>query len=107
MKILDDKLLRHDEILGDLTTTCKELNEPQTGIRGTLELILDHLTALKRAPPRVPEGVPPGRDGLLPNPMLNSMNRLPIPPSKWELPSFEGAEPKVWLRKCETYFNLY
>lgn len=43
MKLLDDKLLHHDEILGDLTTTCRELNETQAGIRGTLELILEQL----------------------------------------------------------------
>jgi len=95
MKLLDDKLLRHDEILGDLTTTCRELNETQTGIRGTLELILDRLTALERAPVRAPEGAFPVRDGLLPNPIQEARARLPIPPPKWELPSFDGNEPKV------------
>lgn len=29
------------------------------------------------------------------------------PSSKWELPSFEGHEPKLWISKCERYFNLY
>lgn len=32
---------------------------------------------------------------------------VPVPPPKWELPIFEGHEPKVWIRKCERYFNLY
>ena len=32
---------------------------------------------------------------------------MPIPLPKRELPSFEGNKPKVWLRKCEKYFNKY
>lgn len=107
MKLLDDKLLRHDEVLGDLTTTCRELNETQTRIRETLELILYRLTALERAPIRAPEGAFPAREGLLPNPIQKARARLPIPPPKWELPSFDRNKPKVWLRKCEKHFNLY
>lgn len=32
---------------------------------------------------------------------------VPMRPPKWELPSFDGYDHKVWIRKCESYFNLY
>ncbi|KAH0729480.1 hypothetical protein KY290_000602 [Solanum tuberosum] len=104
MKLLDDKLLRHDEILGDLSTNCRELKETQAGIRGTLELILDRLTTLERAPVKAPECAFPVRDGLLPNPIHKASARFPIPPPKWELPSFEGNKPKeeLYVRFGET-----
>lgn len=35
------------------------------------------------------------------------LQAVPIPVPKWELHCFEGHEPKVWIRKCERYFNLY
>lgn len=50
-------------------------------------------------------------NGQLPLPVQEvrqNRNRVdPIPPPKWELPSFEGHEPKVWIRTCERYFSLY
>lgn len=81
----------------------QELRNSQTGIQGTLELILDRLTNLERAPNRR-NGDQPLGDGLLPIPWQenrnNRGNMVPIPPPKWELPSFDGQEPKVWIRTC-------
>lgn len=68
---------------------------------------MDRLTTLERSPARAPNK----SDGLLPLPAhevrLNRHAGFPIPPPKWELPSFEGKEPNVWLRMCERYFSLY
>ncbi|OIT34482.1 hypothetical protein A4A49_57087 [Nicotiana attenuata] len=128
IKLMDEKLAKHDEVMEELTATCRELNETQTTIRGALEQIMDRLIVLEVAPARVadnanPQGdrllpipvraaenVNPLGDGLLPVPGLDARaNRIlgwPVPPPKWELPCFEGNEPKVWLRKCERYFKL-
>ncbi|KAK4706963.1 hypothetical protein R3W88_033473 [Solanum pinnatisectum] len=59
--------------------------------------MLDRLTILERVLVRAPEGAFPVRDGLLPNPIQKAKARLPIPPPKWELPSFKGNEPKEEL----------
>ncbi|XP_070016017.1 uncharacterized protein [Nicotiana sylvestris] len=103
---MDDKLAKHDELLADVLSSQEEVRNTQTGIQGTLELILERLTALERAPAGLNNG-----GGLLPLPVVDNRQNRPqntvIPPPKWELPSFEGHEPKVWLRKCERYFKLY
>ncbi|XP_060190417.1 uncharacterized protein LOC132619575 [Lycium barbarum] len=102
-KVTDDKLAKHDEVLTELLNSQQEMRATQTGIQGTLELILERLLALERAP-----AAQNGGGGLLPLPVQeNRQNRNQTPPPKWELPSFEGHEPKVWIRKCERYFNLY
>lgn len=62
--------------------------------------------ALSRAPV---EQQPSG--GLLTFPVQDyrqpRLQVVPVPPPKWELPSFEGYDPKVWILKCERYLNLY
>ncbi|PHU04243.1 hypothetical protein BC332_25065 [Capsicum chinense] len=109
-KVVEDQVARHEEIFAELVNQQQELRNSQTGIQGTLELILDRLTNLERAPNRR-NGDQPLGDGLLPIPWQenrnNRGNMVPIPPRKWELPSFDGQEPKVWIRTCERYFNLY
>ncbi|KAH0646572.1 hypothetical protein KY284_034456 [Solanum tuberosum] len=109
MKQLDEKLARHDEHLTELLNNPQDVRNTQTRIQGTLELILNHLTVLERAPNKAPvEQQPVG--GLLPIPGDYRQNRLqvvPVPPPKWELRYFEGYDPKVWIPKCERYFNLY
>ncbi|KAH0687145.1 hypothetical protein KY284_017698 [Solanum tuberosum] len=91
-KVTEDKLTRHEEILTDLLSSQQEARNIQVGIQGTLELILDRLGALEKAPAGPNIG-----GGLLPNPAQDNRNRPqqpPILPPKWELPSFEGEEPK-------------
>jgi len=104
-KVTEDKLTRHEEILTNLLSSQQEARNTQIGIQGTLELILDRLGALERAPAGQNIG-----GGLLPIPAQDNRNRpqqTPILPPRWELPSFEGQEPKVWIRKCEKYFDQY
>nr|XP_009760314.1 PREDICTED: uncharacterized protein LOC104212668 [Nicotiana sylvestris] len=107
---MDDKLVRHEEVLNEVMTTQEELCSTQNGIQGTLELILERLTNLERVPQRA-HGERTQGDGLLP--ILGQEIRQHRPPTvqapapKWELPYFEGHEPKGWIRKCERYFNLY
>ncbi|KAH0644743.1 hypothetical protein KY284_032627 [Solanum tuberosum] len=96
IKKLDEKLARHDEHLTELLNNQQDVRNTQTRIQGTLELILDHLTALERAPIEQQPGV-----GLLSIPADYRPNRLqvvPVRPPKWQLPSFEGHDPKVWIR---------
>ncbi|KAG5590594.1 hypothetical protein H5410_041108 [Solanum commersonii] len=54
MKQLDEKLARHDEHLTKLLNNSQDVSNTQTGIQGTLELILNHLTVLERAPNKAP-----------------------------------------------------
>ncbi|OIT32972.1 hypothetical protein A4A49_14857 [Nicotiana attenuata] len=67
------------------------------GIQGTLELILDRLTALEK-PPANPNG-----GGLLPLPVQedrpNRQAVFLVPPPKRELPSFEGQKPKARMQE--------
>ncbi|XP_019251395.1 PREDICTED: uncharacterized protein LOC109230342 [Nicotiana attenuata] len=110
LKVMDDKLVRHKEVLNEVMATQEELRNTQNGIQGTLELILERLTNLERVPPRA-QGEGPQGDGLLPMPGQEMRHHRPpavqAPAPKWELPYFEGHEPKGWIRKCERYFNLY
>ncbi|XP_019230960.1 PREDICTED: uncharacterized protein LOC109211833 [Nicotiana attenuata] len=110
LKVMDDKLVRHEEVLNEVVTTQETLRNTQTGIQGTLELILERLTNLERVPQRA-QGERPQGDGLLPMPGQEMRQLRPqtvqTPAPKWELPYFEGHEPKGWIRKCERYFNLY
>ncbi|XP_059281037.1 uncharacterized protein LOC132034680 [Lycium ferocissimum] len=106
MYTMDDKLTQHEEVLNELTAGQQALQQTQRGIQGTLELILEWLTALERPQQRA-QG-----DGILPNPVqevrvVKPQIAIQTPPPKWELPSFEGQDPKVWLRKYERYFKLY
>ncbi|PHT61706.1 hypothetical protein T459_34428 [Capsicum annuum] len=104
-KLTDEKLARHDEMLADLLNSQQEVKNIQVGIQGILELILDRLGALERGPAGQNIGI-----GLLSNPAQDVRKRhppTPILPPKWELPQFEGHEPKVWIRKCERYFMQY
>lgn len=105
--VTDDKLDSHDELLADLLnsqqdmrTTQEEVHNTQRGIQGTLELILDRLGTLERAPAGQNIGA-----GLLPIPAQDNRNhraqQVPTLPPKWELPTFEGHESKVWIHKCE------
>ncbi|KAG5590604.1 hypothetical protein H5410_041118 [Solanum commersonii] len=64
IKQLDNKLARHDEHLTELLNTQQDVRNTQTKIQGTLELILDHLTALERAPNRVPIEQQSGNDSM-------------------------------------------
>lgn len=85
-------------MLAELTTEQQTLQQTQLGIQGSLELILDRLTALER-PPANPNG-----GGLLPMPMLearqNRQARFTVPPPKRELPSFEGKETRYSLENA-------
>lgn len=104
-KITEDKLGCDDEMLADLLESQQKVRNAQTGIQGALDLILESLGALERAPMRQNLGV-----GLLPIPNPENWNRPPqkaVVPPRWELPSFVGHEPKVWIRKCERYFTQY
>lgn len=108
LETTEERLAKHDEILKDVLASQQEVRNIHTGIQGTLELIFDRLGALERAPVGQVHG-----GGLLPAPVpaqenrANRMQMVPISPPKWELPSFEGQDPKVWVRKCERYFSLY
>ncbi|KAH0683703.1 hypothetical protein KY290_022336 [Solanum tuberosum] len=91
-KVTEDKLIRYEEILTDLLSSQQEARNTQVGIQGTLELILDKMGTLEKAPAGPNIG-----GGLLPSPAQDNRNRPqqpPILPPKWELPSFEGKEPK-------------
>ncbi|KAH0705262.1 hypothetical protein KY290_012090 [Solanum tuberosum] len=110
-RMVDERLARHDEALTEVLANQQlEIRNTHTGIQETLELILDRLTTLERVPNRA-HGEHQQGDGILPNPAQeqrpNRLQMVPIPHPKGELPSFEGYKPKVWLRKCERYFNLY
>ncbi|KAG5628499.1 hypothetical protein H5410_000216 [Solanum commersonii] len=48
--VTEDKLTHHEEILTDLLSSQQEARNTQIGIQGTLELILQRLDALERAP---------------------------------------------------------
>ena len=90
-------------MLSDLLNSQEEVRNAQTGIRGALYLILERLGVLERAPV-----VPNVGAGLLP--ISNGDNRNRVQPNavtflRWELPSFAGQEPKVWIRKCERFFT--
>lgn len=61
---MDDKLVRHNEVLNEVLSTHEELRNTQTKIHGNLELILDRLTILERSPQQV-QGDRPQGDGLL------------------------------------------
>ncbi|XP_047258999.1 uncharacterized protein LOC124891240 [Capsicum annuum] len=92
-KLTDEKLARHDEMLADLLNSQQEVKNIQVGIQGILELILDRLGALERGPAGQNIGI-----GLLSNPAQDVRKRhppTPILPPKWELPQFEGHEPKL------------
>ncbi|XP_075083577.1 uncharacterized protein LOC142167313 [Nicotiana tabacum] len=52
LKLMDDKLVRHDGILEQVLTSQQEFRDTQTGIQGTPVLILDRLTTLERLPNR-------------------------------------------------------
>lgn len=65
LKVMDDKLAKHDKVLNEVLTSQKELCNTQTGIQGTLQLILDTLTTLERVPQRA-QGDQPQGDRLLP-----------------------------------------
>lgn len=32
---------------------------------------------------------------------------LPTPAPEFEFPKFSGTNPKLWIKRCETYFDLY
>lgn len=68
-------------------------------------MILERLGTLERAPAGQNNG-----GGLLPIPNQDNSYRpqqaMVLPP-RWELPNFEGHEPKVWIRQCERYFTQY
>lgn len=71
-KITEDKLGRDDEMLADLLESQQKVRNAQTGIQGALDLILESLGALERAPMRQNLGV-----GLLPIPNPENWNRPP------------------------------
>ncbi|XP_069152850.1 uncharacterized protein [Solanum lycopersicum] len=48
-----------------------------------------------------------GRDDEMLADLLESQQKKAVVPPRWELPSFVGHEPKVWIRKCERYFTQY
>ncbi|OIT20411.1 hypothetical protein A4A49_38895 [Nicotiana attenuata] len=82
LKVMDDKLVKHDEILNEVLTSQEELQYSNWD------------TGYLRVNPR--EELRQNRPQAVQTPTL-----------KWELPYFEGHEPKVWIQKCERYFNLY
>ena len=101
-KITEDKIARHDEMLSDLLNSQEEVCNAQTGIQGALDLILERLGVLERA-----LVVPNVGAGLVPTPNGDNRNRVQpnaVTLPRWELPSFAGQEPKVWIRKCERFF---
>ncbi|OIS99338.1 putative mitochondrial protein [Nicotiana attenuata] len=108
LKVMDDKLVRHDEILNEVLTTQEKLRNTQTGIQGTLELILERLTNLERVPQRA-QGDRPQGDRLLPISGQELRKHMPqavhAPSSKWELPYFEGHEPKELMGDIVEEFN--
>ncbi|PHT87697.1 hypothetical protein T459_09803 [Capsicum annuum] len=65
-KLVDHRLSRHDKILNELLTNQQEVRNIQIGIQGTLELLLDRLTALERVPNRA-QGEHQQGDVILPN----------------------------------------
>lgn len=65
MKLLDEKLICHDEQLTNMLNNQQDVHNTQTGIQGTLELILDQLTALEKSPNKTLVEEQPG-GGLLP-----------------------------------------
>ena len=104
-KITEDKLTRHDEMLADLLNSQEEVRHTQTGIQGTLDLILERLGVLERAQVVSNVGA-----GLLPIPNVDNRNRAQpnaVTLPRWELPCFAGQEPKVWIRKCDRFFTQY
>ncbi|KAH0657832.1 hypothetical protein KY289_026580 [Solanum tuberosum] len=90
---MDKKLDEHDELLLELRNGQQNLTATQHGILGTLELLLEHNNVMDCGQAR---GCPTGS---------TQSNTCSYP--KWELPSFEGLNSKVWVPKCERYFNLY
>ncbi|XP_070055604.1 uncharacterized protein [Nicotiana tomentosiformis] len=96
-KVVDDRLTQHDEVLEEVLNSQQAFRTTQTGIQGTLKLILERLTLLERVP-NIAGGNQPQEDELLPIPArdmrLNKLQMVPIPPPKWELPSYKGYEPK-------------
>lgn len=103
MRIMDEKLAQYDELLLELRNGQQTLTATQHGIQGTLELLLKCINAMGRGQSR--------GDGILPLQVQDGRparpNQMHVPTPKWELPSFEGSNPKVWVRKCQRYFNLY
>ena len=85
-KITEDKLTRHDEMLADLLNSQEEVRHTQTGIQGTLDLILERLGVLERAQVVSNVGA-----GLLPIPNVDNRNRAQpnaVTLPRWELPYF-------------------
>ena len=79
----------------------EEVCQAQAKLQGAMNLILERLGVLERA-----LAVPNVRSGLLP--ISNPDNRIRAQPNavmlpRWELPSFAGQEPEVWIRKCDRY----
>ena len=70
-KITEDKIARHDEMLSDLLNSQEEVCNAQAGIQGALDLILERLGVLERAPV-----VPNVGAGLLPIPNGDNRNRF-------------------------------
>ncbi|KAH0720051.1 hypothetical protein KY290_006530 [Solanum tuberosum] len=109
-KSMDDRLNRHEETIERLANSNRDISETQVGIRGALEQIVERLTALEMRPVAADLNISQG-DVILPIPGQEHRNLrhqgILIHPPKWEFPSFEGHQPKVWLRKCERYFNLH
>ncbi|KAH0658679.1 hypothetical protein KY285_027217 [Solanum tuberosum] len=108
---MHEKLHQRDQLLYGIVEQQRGMCATQTGIQGTLELILDMFKNLERRPPR-------GQRVLFREVMgscqylvlmvgLLDHQWLPPPPPKWELPYFEGQDPKVWIQKCERYFHLH
>lgn len=103
MQSMDEKLTQHDELLIKLRNRQLTLTAAQHGIQGTLELPLQRINVTERGQAR--------GDAILPLPVKDARsarpNHIHVPTPKWELPSFEGSNPNVWIRKCERYFSLY
>ncbi|XP_060179349.1 uncharacterized protein LOC132609393 [Lycium barbarum] len=80
MQTMDARINRHEEVLVELTIGQQTLQQTQLDIQGTLELILNRLTALER-----PQA-DPNRGGLLPIPTAevrpNREVGFPVPPLK-------------------------
>lgn len=75
MKLMDEKLTHHNELLSELRDGQQTLR--QDGIQGTLENLLDRLNAMERIPNKGPEQVQGIGDRLLPLPVHD--DRQPRP----------------------------
>lgn len=128
MKLVDEKLAKHDKAMEELTATCKGLNETRMDIRRALRQIMDRLTALEEAPARVAdnanslgyrllprpvraaENVNPLGNRLLPAPGYDTTTKRilgwPIPLPKWELPCSKVMNLRLGLENVKGILNF-